>query len=378
MPLFGRRRRWILFSADNGVSVVMYRPIAALLHADPRLRLFHAMHFRRERRVDHEMRENPRDFFAKNGIDSGVIHYKIGRNLPVDAYITPNFSNRLHNERARLKIQVFHGVSFKNYCIKEKALRYDRLFLPGAYHRRRYIESGLFKDGDPRLVVTGLAKLDRLARGEYPRDKVLLSLGLDPALKTVLFAPTGDEGNALHRFGDEIIENLRKLPINLIVKPHDHADPDEKCKVDWMERLRGMKAERFHASLESDVVPLLSAADLLLTDASSVAFEYTVLDRPIVFMHVPEILEGENAHQFDMKTWGRKGGDVVHDARELLEVVPRLLENPNEKSEIRRAIAADLFFRPGRAAERAVAQIYRDLDIEAPGELAGVEAATVG
>ncbi len=377
MSLF-RRRRWILFSADNGVSVVMYRPIAALLQADPRVRLFHSMHFRRERRVDHELRENPRTFFANNGIQSGVIHYKIGRNLPVDAYITPNFSNRLHNDRARLKIQVFHGVSFKNYCIKEKALRYDRLFLPGAYHRRRYIESGLFKEGDPRLVVTGLAKLDRLARGELKRDEILPSLGLDPALKTVLFAPTGDEGNALHRFGDQIIENLRRLPINLIVKPHDHADPDKKCKVDWIERLRAMKFERFHASLGSDVVPLLAASDMLLTDASSVAFEYTVLDRPIVFMHVPEILEGENAHQFDMKTWGRKGGDIVHDPKELLELVPRLLENPNEKSEIRRAIAADLFHRPGHAAERAVAQIYRDLGMETPAALEQTEAAAVG
>ena len=34
-----------------------------------------------------------------------------------------------------------------------------------------------------------------------------------------------------------------------------------------------------------------SFADLLITDASSVANEYTLLDRPIVFIDVPELFE---------------------------------------------------------------------------------------
>ena len=36
-----RRRRWILCSANNGVGIVMSRPILDRLGDDPRVRIFH-------------------------------------------------------------------------------------------------------------------------------------------------------------------------------------------------------------------------------------------------------------------------------------------------------------------------------------------------
>lgn len=366
MRLLKFGKKWVLFCADNGVGVVMYRPLARKLALDPRVRQFHAMHLKRVRLVDTYEREHPRQFFAKYGIQKGITNYKLARLLPVDLFVTPNFSEKMHCERARRKVQIFHGVSFKNYCIKDKVLRYDRLFLPGPYHRRRFIEAGLFKEGDERLLLVGLPKLDRLVDGSLDRRAILEELRLDPARRTVLYAPTGDRGNSLFRQGEELLAALFKLPVNLIVKPHDHADRDERCTIDWPARLRATRRENFAAVLHSDVVPLLYAADLLITDASSVAFEYTLLDRPVVFIDVPEIIEGTEAPMMDLSTWGRKGGDIVRRPSELEEVVPRLLENPGEKSAIRRAIAADLFFEPGKATQNAVSALYRELELEPP------------
>ncbi len=359
-------RKWVLFCADNGVGVVMYRPLSRKLAPDPRVRQFHAMHLKRVRLVDTYEREHPREFFARYGIQDGITPYKVARLLPVDLFVTPTFSDKLHCARARRKVQIFHGVSFKNYCIKERALRYDRLFLPGPYHWRRFIESGLVKEDDARLLLIGLPKLDRLVDGSLDRRAILEELHLDPARPTVLYAPTGDRGNSLFRQGEEILAALLQLPVNLIVKPHDHADPDERCTIDWPARLRATRKEGFAAVLHSDVVPLLYAADLLVTDASSVAFEYTLLDRPVVFIDVPEIIEGTEAPMMDLSTWGRKGGDIVREPAELEELVPRLLENPGEKSAIRRAIAADLFYEPGKATQNAVSALYRELDLEPP------------
>lgn len=364
MRLIPSRRRWVLFAADNGVCVVMYRPIAVKLRGDRRVRQFHAMHLKRLRRVDKADREDPRGFFSKFGIHQGVTPYKVARNLPVDLFMSPTFNDKVQARWARCRVQIFHGVSFKNYSIKEKALRYDRLFLPGEYHLRRYLESGLFKEGDPRLDMIGLPKLDRLVDGSLDRAGILESLNLDPALKTVLYAPTGDPGNSLFRHGEEIIAALRKLPINVIVKPHDHADPDPKCTINWPERLKSMKGERFMADTGSDIVPLLFAADLLLTDASSVAFEYTLMNRPIIHFEVPEIMEGRYSHMFDLETWGLKGGDMAGSADDLLEMVPRLLEDSSEKSEIRQAIAKDLFHQPGKATANAVRRIYELVGLE--------------
>lgn len=356
------RPRRLLFTADNGVCVEMYRPLTARLAADARLSLNHAAYLKHSR-DSFVSTADPVKWLNDLDLPGRKLHYRTARWLPFDACITPSFNDRLQPKNARMTIQIFHGVSFKNYCIKEKALRYDRLYLPGQYHRRRYVESGLFEDDDPRLRVIGLPKLDRLVDGTYRRDAVLRGLGLDPALDTVLFAPTGDRGNSLSYHGERLLETLRRLPLNVIVKPHDHSRRDENG-VDWHARLTALETERFKAVLRSDIVPLLVAADLLITDASSVAFEYALRDRPIVFMDVPEILEGPRAHRFDLGTWGRKAGHIVSGPDTLTDELYHLLESPDEKSELRRALARDVFHEPGNATTRALTELYRDLEID--------------
>ena len=56
-----------------------------------------------------------------------------------------------------------------------------------------------------------------------------------------------------------------------------------------------------------DVVPLMHAADLLITDISSVGFEFLQLDRPIVFMTFDNQLRRWEGRA-DLETWGRKTG----------------------------------------------------------------------
>ena len=72
---------------------------------------------------------------------------------------------------------------------------------------------------------------------------------------------------------------------------------------------------------EPDVVRTMSIADLLISDASSVANEFALLDRPIVFLDVPELIELtlRKGARLDLETWGRKGGVVVPDVPAALE-----------------------------------------------------------
>ena len=92
----------------------------------------------------------------------------------------------------------------------------------------------------------------------------------------------------------------------------------------------------------------------------------------------PEILDGRRRKNIDLDTWGRKGGEIVERAAELGDVVPRLLADPRDRSEIRRAIARDLFHRPGDAARRALRTLYDDLELDPPAGLRDVAAAAVG
>ena len=373
-----RRRRWILCSANNGVGIVMSRPILDRLRFDARVRIFHTAMLSHTRQFDDADRDDIRNFFHKHNVRSGVLHFRVSRFMPWEVYLSPNFSQRIVPRFARTKVQIFHGVSFKNCAVNPRSVGFDQLFLPGPYHRQRFIDKRIVEEGDPKLLMIGLPKVDRLVDGSLDRTQILIDHHLDPTLPTVLFAPTGDPGNSLNRMGQEIIQTLLELPINLIVKPHDHASEDAACQIDWKEKLRTWQHPQLSTDLGSDVVPLLFAADLLVTDASSVAFEYALLDRPIIFMDVPEIINGPRAQKMDLETWGRKGGDLLEDPAGLRKLVPHLLENPEQKSEIRRAIAADLFYKPGTATARAVRQLYENMDLDPPPEVVEVEKATAG
>ena len=94
------------------------------------------------------------------------------------------------------------------------------------------------------------------------------------------------------------------------------------------------------------------------------ANEYALLDRPIVFIDVPELFEltlRKNA-RLDLETWGRRGGEVVAGVSEALAAVEAGLADPGARSDVRRALVADLFFNPGHATAAAMDWISRELE----------------
>ena len=202
-----------------------------------------------------------------------------------DVLVCAHLSDTLFLRSAGRTVQIFHGVSFKNLSVREKALRYDYLCLPGTYHAEQYQQEGLIRPAEATALITGFPKLDLLAAPSSERDALLRPLGMSSERPTLLFAPTGDKHNALEVMGREVIERIAERDSwNLLVKPHDHP----KNSIDWFRELSDLEGPRVRLIREKDVVPYLGAADLLLTDASSVALEYTLLDRPIVFLDVSE------------------------------------------------------------------------------------------
>lgn len=101
---------------------------------------------------------------------------------------------------------------------------------------------------------------------------------------------------------------------------------------------------------------LLGAADILVTDYSSVIYEYGILDRPMIFF------------AYDLEQFEREGrgfyrsyrelvpGPVVHDTKELLGCIyTGLFEDEKRAGFIKEAYA----FRDGRSAERIYEEVFR-------------------
>ena len=284
-----------------------------------------------------------------------VIPIERARDESFDVLVCAHLSDSLFPGKVEKTVQIYHGVSFKNLAVRDRALRFDLLCLPGRYHAELYQRAGLVRPGAAKCLLTGFAKTDALVTRQGVTD-VVRALGLDPSRPTLLFAPTGEKHNALEVAGHAIVRAIRDDGrFNLLVKPHDHP----KLKIDWFAELASLEGDRVRLVRDKDVVPYLVAADLLITDASSVALEYTLLDRPILFVDVPRLLQkvSTKAPALDLETYGRRIGRVVAGHEDVVGAIDDALVHPQREAAIRRQAAAHLFHRPGGATERVTGVI---------------------
>jgi hypothetical protein len=269
-------------------------------------------------------------------------------------------TRRIEPRHVGTRIQIFHGMSFRNRAIRPETEGADFYFLLGPYMKRGFESARLLSPGDPRALEIGFPKTDRLLDGSLDRAEMLAHHGITGDRPVVLYAPTGEHHNSLETMGEELIAKLAAVDrYDLLVKPHDHPHAD----IDWWSRLAPLESEHVRVVREPDVIRTLSITDLLLTDASSVANEFALLDRPIVFIDVPELIELtlRKGALLDLETWGRKGGVVVPDVPTAIEAVEAGLTTPDGCSNIRRALVDDLFFNPGTATAAAMRWLETEL-----------------
>lgn len=251
-------------------------------------------------------------------------------------------------------VQIFHGISFRNRGLRPANMQCDNYFVTGPYMQRRLIEQGLMKKDDPRMLPIGFMKTDRLVDGTLDRQALLSKYGLDGSRPVLVYAPTGAKHNSMNTMGEEVIKRLRDNgSYDLLIKLHDHPKDDHN----WLERLAAVEDEHTIVVRDDDVIPLLQAADLLISDASSVSSEFSLCDKPMVFLDVPKLLakmERAEYKTMDTDTWGRKAGLVVKSAEDVCDVVEQALAGASDLAPVRQQMAADLFFNPGTAVDAAV------------------------
>ena len=135
-----------------------------------------------------------------------------------------------------------------------------------------------------RMWVTGMARNDRLFS---PVPGVRETLGLRPGQKVLLFAPTYRESGILSNYlpvpdldDQALLALLEKHDAVLLVRPHYYEWEAARATIDRLGSSRFISADE---RLVPDVNDLLPHIDILITDYSSIYFDYLLLDRPIVF-----------------------------------------------------------------------------------------------
>jgi hypothetical protein len=278
-----------------------------------------------------------------------------------DLYINGDPWAAARLRRCARRINFFHGVAGKYDLDNPAGLPmgfeyYDRVAFINRDRMRRYLDAGVVTPRQAALV--GYPKLDGLARGRIDGAAVNAALGLSPRRPTVIYAPTYSAASSLHLAGEDIIRTLAAADCNVVVKLHDRSldlDPRYTGGIDWRRRMKALESPGLIVYVEgADASPFLAAADLMVTDHSSVGFEYLVLDRPLVVFDTPGLVEAARINP-DKIALLRSAAHVVKDTTALAACVRQALVRPGSMSGARRRVAAEMFHDPGNATARGVA-----------------------
>lgn len=341
----------VLFTGYAPVHFVCFRPLYHRLVRSPQFDIYLSGGLRNEMETEYHYGANA--LYGPFGVpqDHVLTVEQIG-GQDFDVLFGAN-TNLISPRSVHTRVQIFHGISFRNKAVREDNLGCDFYFMVGPYMQRKFAETGLLQPDDARALKIGFMKTDALRNGTLNREQLVRRHGLDGSRPVLVYAPTGQKFNSMETMGEDVIERLRAVgKYDLLIKLHDHP---KNTEIDWYARVAALEDEHTRVVREPDVIPLLFLADLLITDASSVSSEYSLMNRPMVFLDVPKLLaKASKSGALDTETWGRRCGDIVEKPEEVADIVELALHQPNRHAAIRTAMAADLFYNPGNATGAAM------------------------
>ena len=356
--------RRVLVYVRAPMNYVVMAPIYRRMSTDPRVKFYFTTSPGASREAD---------VYSEAEDRLRVISAREAKLMKFDACLAADFI-WLTLPRGTRRVQMFHGVAGKYtnvYDTPDQSARgWDRLFFINQRRLRNFVRSGALDADSDAARLVGMPKVDCLVDGSLSRNAVLEKLGLDPGRKVVLYAPTWSSHSSLVTMGAELVEDLVAAGYAVIVKLHDRShDPQHANSggVNWVARLSQLLRDSGgHLATSSDSCPYLAAADLMITDHSSIGFEYLLLDRPLVRIEVPKLLKEANVNPEYVELLA-EASLSVRTAAEAVRAVEHGINDPDQKSQARQTIATELFHSAGNATSLAVKELYELLDLEAPG-----------
>lgn len=215
--------------------------------------------------------------------------------LVVDNYLYSVLPH-MYVARDKLVFQTWHGVGIKRLGRYEKrpqreivrilrdASRYDVFIATSPLMRQHFAES--FDIPVDRVQIVGYPRNDVFARSHSVRKRVRQVLEARvgcPFRHLIFYAPTWREGNRIvPAFAAGHLEHLAgQLAVYdaiLVTKWH----PITRDRHPALESHSG-RLFSYDRVWDGEVEELLCATDVLVTDYSSIAYDFVLLDRPIVF-----------------------------------------------------------------------------------------------
>lgn len=188
-----------------------------------------------------------------------------------------------------------------------------------------------------RIWVTGFIGNDGLFRKQVRP----LSFDLPIDKKVVLYAPTFMASMTSTKMLGENIYSLiceDRDDVCLLIKPHPQfCEQQSELRASWQQLASSNENVFLMDGPENEITAAMQASDIMVSDASGVALQYLVLDRPLVLISNPDKSKDTVFFDADGPEWAWR--DIASDVSQidkLAAAVSSALENPLEKSAERR------------------------------------------
>lgn len=202
---------------------------------------------------------------------------------------TPDLENfqlkRSYVKKDALYIYVPHDVNSSNLTFRKDALdHYDVIFTSGYKNKAELAErEEKFNLPKKELVEWGSSVIDNMI---VSYDKMLQEETEKSEQKTVLIAPSWQKDNIMDSYIEEMLEQLKNSPYRVIVRPHPQYVRHYGARIDALAEKYASDNIMFQKDFSSNKT--VYTADLLVTDWSSIAFEYAFSTlKPVLFINTP-------------------------------------------------------------------------------------------
>ncbi|MDX1455119.1 MAG: CDP-glycerol glycerophosphotransferase family protein [Gammaproteobacteria bacterium] len=172
-----------------------------------------------------------------------------------------------------VKVQVFHGFGIEKKGHFRIRGWFDLYCTHGPLTTQPF-QAMAAADGSFAVRETGWPKMDALfaSRAEPGLQEVFSN----PEKPIILYAPTFSKSlTSVPDLAGRIFALSEEGPWNWLVKFHPKMDPA------WVDRFRAASNGQLQVSMDANIASLLHTADAMLTDTSSVAAEFLLLDKAV-------------------------------------------------------------------------------------------------
>lgn len=214
-------------------------------------------------------------------------------------------------------------------------------------------------------TIVGNPKFDDWFQGTLDQEQLSrIKERINPSKKTVLYLPTHSDLCSIEDLADEIKSLCGSY--NVVVKLHYYTPREQPHLVELLKHPDVVLLQD-----DTDLLPLLSLCDIVVSDNSSAIFDAMLADKPIVVtdFHDREYLLSEHwrSREYPRGSAGpltypnsieqriKRDGtvDTIDDAAKLPHIIEQVIAK-DEKKERRRALSRTLFsFQDGMSGKRA-------------------------